>query len=76
MSSGTDEIFALNYMPTASQLRQVEHNFVLVHNDDGILDIPPALMPKKQGRTLNMVMINKEDKLKAKLMLGDKRVKM
>ena len=75
MSSGTDEIFALDYMPTASFLRQVEQHFVLVQNDDGLLDIPLALILKKQGRTINMVTLTKEDKLKAKLMLVEKRMK-
>ena len=75
MSLGTDEIFALDYVPTSSQMRRVEEDTIMVHNDDGLLDVPAALMPNKKGRYLNLVMLSKEDKLKAKLMMAEQRMK-
>jgi hypothetical protein len=40
----------------------------MVRNDDGLLNIPEALRDKKSKRTIRMVTLTKEDKLRASLM--------
>ena len=53
LSEGEDEIFNLDYVPKATDMRrfqQVEQ--IYVNNDDGLLDVPNALIPKKHGRAI------------------------
>jgi len=37
----------------------------MVPNDDGLLDVPEALIDKKAKRNIRMVVLNKEQKLRA-----------
>ncbi len=46
----------------------------MVHNDDGLLDIPLALQSKGTKRALRMATLSKEDKMKAQLMMSQMRV--
>jgi hypothetical protein len=46
LSKGVDEIFARDYVPPAEHLRKDVPQQVLVRNDDGLLDVPPALRDK------------------------------
>ena len=79
LSDGRDEIFDLDYMPQPEQLRRVVANQVMVHNNDGLLNIPEALMAKhgkggKNQKYLKMVTLTKEEKIQAKLALGQQRM--
>ena len=40
-----------------------------VHNNDGLLDVPEALRDKGKKRSLRMITLSKEDKLKAQIMV-------
>ena len=72
LSRGNDEIFALDYVPSASDMRRVDHKDILmVHNNDGLLDVPASLLPKKKGRVLKMVTLTPADKIKAKIMMAE-----
>jgi hypothetical protein len=74
LSDGKDEIFALDYVPKAGDMRRYEQSQkIMVNNDDGLLDVPEALIPKKHGRTIKMVTLTAADKLKAKIMLAEER---
>ena len=49
----------------------------MVHNDDGLLDIPESLMPKPgsgKQKYLRMVVLTKEEKIQAKIALGELRM--
>ena len=48
----------------------------MVNNADGLLDVPPALRDKKGKRSLRMVTLSKEDKLKAQLMMVQNRTQL
>lgn len=72
LSKGTDEIFKPDYVPIAEHIRRQQHkDQIYVHNDDGLLDVPKALIPKKKGRAIQMVTLSKADKLKAKIVLAE-----
>jgi hypothetical protein len=45
----------------------------MVHNNDGLLNIPQSLMPKAGGKQkyLRMVVLTKEEKIQAKIALGE-----
>ncbi len=74
LSDGKDEIFALDYVPKAGDMRRYEQaQKLMVNNDDGLLDVPEALIPKKHGRTIKMVTLTAADKLKAKILLAEER---
>ncbi len=60
-------------MPPAEHIRKDVPQQVLVRNDDGLLDVPPALRDKHQKRSLRMATLSKEDKLQAQLMLLQQR---
>jgi hypothetical protein len=47
LSQGQDEIFALDYVPAAHQMRKTVQPSITVPNHDGLLNVPPALMPKR-----------------------------
>ena len=51
--------------------RQEQSNIIYVHNNDGLLDVPASLLPKKKGRMLKMVTLTPADKIKAKIMLNE-----
>ena len=65
LSQGQDEIFAVDYVPSPNQLRRVVPEKLMVHNNDGLLNIPQSLMPKAGGKQkyLRMVVLTKEDKI-------------
>jgi len=48
----------------------------MVSNADGLLDVPLALRDKKGKRSLKMVTLSKEDKLKAQLMMVQNRTQL
>ncbi len=61
-------------MPKAADIRRFDQGQkILVNNDDGLLDVPEALIPKKKGRTIKMVTLTPADKLKAKIALAEER---
>lgn len=46
-----------------------------VHNNDGLLDVPAALLPKKSGgRHLSMVILTEEEKIRLKMEKVQKRM--
>ena len=47
LSDGDDEIFELDYVPSAGQLKKNIQPPIMVHNHDGLLTVPPALLPKR-----------------------------
>jgi hypothetical protein len=47
---------------------------ITVPNHDGLLNVPPALMPKRSGRAINMLTLTKENKLQAKLLMSQQRL--
>ncbi len=64
----------MDYVPKAGDMRRYEQaQKIMVNNDDGLLDVPEALIPKKHGRTIKMVTLTAADKLKAKIMLAEER---
>jgi hypothetical protein len=73
LSKGGDEIFKRDYVPPIDQVRKVVPAQVLVRNDDGLLDVPLALMDKKHKRSLRMATLDKESRLRAKLMMIQNR---
>ena len=73
LSKGGDEIFKRDYVPPIDQLRKVVPAQVLVRNDDGLLDVPLALLDKKGKRALRMATLDKTSKLEAKLMMVQNR---
>ena len=73
LSKGGDEIFKRDYVPPIDQLRKVVPAQVLVRNDDGLLDVPLALLDKRGKRALRMATLDKASKLEAKLMLIQNR---
>jgi uncharacterized protein YcgL (UPF0745 family) len=47
---------------------------LLVHNNDGLLDIPEALRPKYgKGRSIKMATLTKEEKIQAQVILAQDR---
>ncbi len=76
LSAGTDEIFARDYVPPAEQLRKVVAPQLTVRNDDGLLDVPPALRDKHSKRSLRMATLSKEDKLQAQLVVMQNRAQL
>jgi hypothetical protein len=71
LSRGRDEIFKLDYVPVGNHLRREEPKVLMVHNNDGLLNIPEALRAKYgKGRTLRMVTLTKEEKIQAQVMLS------
>ena len=73
VSLGKDEIFSKDYIPTVEQLLKNPLQKVLIHNNDGLLDIPPgiaAAYEKKGSRYIKMGTLSKEDKIKAKMALS------
>lgn len=72
LSNGKDEIFDPGYVPAAGDIRRDQQAEVIyVHNDDGLLNVPEQLIPKKKGRVVQMVTLSKADRLKAKIMLAE-----
>ena len=73
LSRNQDEIFAMDYVPASNELRRIVPAQILVHNNDGLLNIPQALMPKAGGKQkyLRMVVLTKEEKIQAKIALGE-----
>jgi len=59
----------MDYVPAAEQVRRAAPTMIMVRNDDGLLNVPEALRDRKNKRTLRMVTLTKEDKLKAQLVL-------
>jgi len=46
----------------------------MIHNNDGLLDIPDgiaAIYNRKGGRSIKMVTLSKEDKIKAQMALSE-----
>ena len=77
VSQGKDEIFGKDYIPSAEQLQKNPLQKVLVHNNDGLLDIPAgiaAAYEKKGARYIRMVTLTKEDKIKAQMALSNQRM--
>ena len=73
LSKGGDEIFNRDYVPPIEQVRKVAPAQVMVRNDDGLLDVPPALLDKKGKRALRMATLDKTSKLEAKLAMVQER---
>jgi len=73
LSAGQDEIFSKEYIPAPDELRRAVPQGLLVHNNDGLLDVPEALRDKSKKRALKMATLCKEDRLKAQLMLMQDR---
>jgi hypothetical protein len=64
LSGGKHAIFARDYVPAADQLKRNVPQQLLVHNNDGLLDIPEALRPKYgKGRSIKMATLSKKDKI-------------
>lgn len=77
ISQGQDEIFDKGYVPKAAKNDGggSDDENIYVHNRDGLLDIPPALMPARNtGRNLTMAVLSPEAKLQAKLVLNQQRI--
>jgi len=78
VSNGKDEIFAKNYIPKVAEIKQkVAHVNAMLNNDDGVLSIPEgvaAIYSKKGGRTIQMVALTKEDKIKAQLQIEQQKM--
>jgi hypothetical protein len=75
LSKGTDEIFGRDYVPPMEHLRKNAPQQLYVHNNDGLLDVPAALMDKRHKRSIRMVTLSKEDKIAAQLALLEERAK-
>lgn len=75
LSKGTDEIFGRDYVPPMEHLRKNAPQQLYVHNNDGLLDVPAALMDKHHKRSIRMVTLSKEDKIAAQLALLEERAK-
>ena len=74
LSKGQDEIFKLDYVPLAGDIRRYQQlDQIMVNNDDGLLDVPDALVPKKHGRSIKMVTLSAADKIKAKLVIAEQK---
>ena len=69
LSNGTDEIFSKEYVPAPEEVKRVQPMKLGVHNNDGLLDVPEALRDKGKKRSLRMITLSKEDKLKAQIMV-------
>jgi len=69
LSAGNDEIFHKEYVPAPNERRRNAPQVLQVHNNDGLLDVPEALLDKTKKRSLRMITLSKEDRLKAKLLL-------
>jgi len=72
VSQGKDEIFGKDYVPSLEELRKNVPQKLMVHNNDGLLDIPKgiaAIYNKKGARTIKMVTLSKEDRIRAQIML-------
>lgn len=59
LSMGSDEIFALEYVPKAEEKRRSVQAPLTVANNDGLLTVPLALLPKRPGKALNMLTLSK-----------------
>ena len=73
VSSGKDEIFGRDYIPSREELLKNPPNRVMVHNNDGLLDIPQGLAShyqRKGNRYIKMVTLTKEDKIKGQIALS------
>ena len=78
VSQGKDEIFGKDYIPSSEELRKNPLDKVMVHNKDGLLDIPPGLAAqydKKGSRYIKMVTLSKEAKIQAQIALSEQRMK-
>ena len=64
---------ALDDVPAANEMRRIVPQQIMVHNTDGLLNIPQSLMPKAGGKQkyLRMVVLTKEEKIQAKIALGE-----
>jgi len=77
VSQGKDEIFGKDYIPSIEQLRKNPFSQVMVHNNDGLLDIPDgiaAIYNKKGGRCIKMVTLTKEQKIQAQIAISNQKV--
>ena len=73
LSGGKDEIFSKEYVPAPHEIRKQVPQVLQVYNNDGLLDVPEALMEKGKKRSLRMITLSKEDKLKAQLLIMQER---
>jgi len=73
LSGGKDEIFSKEYVPAPHEIRKQVPQVLQVHNNDGLLDVPEALMEKGKKRSLRKITLSKEDKLKAQLLIMQER---
>ena len=73
LSNGQDEIFDRGYVPPIDQVRKQPDVQLMIQNNDGLLDVPPALRDKHAKRFLKLATLSKQDKLKAELMLLQNR---
>jgi len=78
VSGGKDEIFQKDYIPQPHELKpNAPVKEKLLANEDGVLTIPDgiaAIYSKKGGRTIQMVALTKEDKIKAQLQLEQQKM--
>ena len=78
VSSGKDEIFGRDYIPSREELLKNPPNRVMVHNNDGLLDIPSGLAAQYQkkgsGHYIKMVTLTKEDKIRAQIILSEQKM--
>ena len=76
-SNGRDEIFGKEYVPTAAQMLKNPPEQIMVHNNDGLLNVPDklaALYNKKGTRCIQMVTLTKEEKIRAKMALSQQKM--
>jgi len=61
-------------VPGAADMRRSQQAETLyVNNNDGLLDVPMSLIPKKHGRALKMITLTAADKIKAKILMAQAR---
>ena len=76
-SNGRDEIFGKEYVPTAAKMLKNPPEQIMVHNNDGLLNVPDklaALYNKKGTRCIQMVTLTKEEKIRAKMALSQQKM--
>ena len=55
------------------EVRKTAPQVLRVHNNDGLLNVPEALRDKAKKRSLRMITLSKEDRLRAQLMVMQER---
>ena len=77
LSDGDDEIFNIDYVPQAADMRRSQPpQKLMIDNSDGLLDVPDSLIPKKHGRMIKMVTLTAADKIRAKIMYAEERARV